>query len=210
VSFPLIQSARTFPRLLRWGASRFCDPNIPHLDRVLLVESGSRRLFEDLLPKLYRAHPEIQTLDLVTCYSGQPAGFDPARGRIFATQDWTGRAARRRLYQILRDNRYSAGAVICSGEPILARWKWALIWQVPAKYLVLNENGDYFWLDRANLRSLKRLAVARSGFSGVGAVTTIGRVLVFPLTLAYLLAYAAWVHLKRHLGPGRRYLTPGR
>ena len=45
----------------------------PVLNRIVLVESGPREIFEKLLPYLYPHCPEI---DLVTCYVGAPPGFD--------------------------------------------------------------------------------------------------------------------------------------
>ena len=87
--------------------------------------------------------------------------------------------------------------MICSGEPIMTKWKWALALRLPVKVLVVNENGDFFWFDRANWRTVRRFVFIRTGLSGGDAVRTIGRILVFPLTLAFLLLYAALIHLRR-------------
>jgi hypothetical protein len=46
----------------------FFTRSVPPLSRVLLVESGSRELFEKLLPVMYQNHPEM-ICDLVTCYA---------------------------------------------------------------------------------------------------------------------------------------------
>jgi hypothetical protein len=37
----------------------------------------------------------------------------------------------------------------------------------------------------------------RAGLTGAAAIPTIARLLFFPLSLAYLLLYAAFVHLRR-------------
>ena len=79
----------------------------------------------------------------------------------------------------------------------MTKWKWGLALRLPVKVLVVNENGDFFWFDRANWRTVRRFVFIRTGLSGGDAVRTIGRVLVFPLTLAFLLLYAAFVHLRR-------------
>jgi hypothetical protein len=79
----------------------------------------------------------------------------------------------------------------------MTKWKWALAFRLPVKVLILNENGDYFWLDRSNWAIIRRFTLLRAGLSGGDAVHTIGRILVFPLTLAYLLLYAAVIHLRR-------------
>jgi hypothetical protein len=79
----------------------------------------------------------------------------------------------------------------------MTKWKWMLAFRLPGKLFILNENGDYFWVDRGNLGILVHFALYRMGLAGAGAVMTIGRVVLFPLSLAYLLAYAGAVHWKR-------------
>ena len=41
--------------------------------------------------------------------------------------------------------------VICAAEPIMTKWKWWLGNKLPAKTFIINENGDYFWLDRLRI-----------------------------------------------------------
>ena len=43
----------------------------PRLDRIVLVESGPREIFEKLLPYLY---PHCPAIDLVTCYVRRASG----------------------------------------------------------------------------------------------------------------------------------------
>ena len=56
--------------------------------RVLLVESGARFLFEELIPGIYERQPGLERLDVLTCYPGAPRGFDatphPPGGRAAA------------------------------------------------------------------------------------------------------------------------------
>jgi len=170
---------------------------IPNFERVLLVESGSRALFEELLPGLYPVHPEIERIDLVTCFPGVPKGYDASRGKVYRVTDYAGRAGRKRLFAELRANGYSAAGIICSGEAIMTKWKWVIAARVPCKFFVLNENGDYFWLDYSNAGTIKHFALYRAGLAGADAVPTIARILLFPFTFTYLLAYAAAVHLRR-------------
>jgi hypothetical protein len=186
--------------LLRWGTLRHSlSWRIPYFDRVLLIESGSRYLYENLLPGLYASHPELQRLDVLTCFQGAPRGFDAARGDVYHVQNWQGRARRKLLYEGLRDKHFTAIGMICSGEPIMTRWKWTLAVMVPSKYFLLNENGDYVWFDRTNWRTLAHFALFRMGLAGADAVSTLGGILFFPFTFAYLLSYAAWAHLRRKL-----------
>ena len=79
----------------------FFRRRIPPLNRVLLVESGSRHLAEYLLPILRRDWDPGLIVDLVTCYSGLPAGFPP-EARTFPIQRYRGRAGRSQLYGELR------------------------------------------------------------------------------------------------------------
>jgi hypothetical protein len=190
----------TVLHLLRTGGiRRYLDTTIPAFHRVLLIESGSRHLIEHLLLGLYQHHPEIELVDVVTCYPGQPLNLDTAKGTVYRTTDWLGRERRRYLYQVLRDRNYSVVGMICSGEPIMTRWKWALWWQVPGKYFLLNENGDYVWFDRSQWKVLRHFALFRIGLSGPDAWTTIGNLLLFPAAVLYLLVYAGAVHMRRRL-----------
>lgn len=171
---------------------------LPSFSRVLLVESGSRQLLEDLLSGLYDVHPGMNA-DLVTCYAGLPLKFDASRGKVFRVTDYNGPAARKRLYAELAANRYDVVGIICSAEPIMVKWKWSLATSLRAKLFILNENGDYFWFDRGHWSSIRHFLLFRAGLSGAGAVRTIGRLILFPLTLLYLILYAATVHLRRQL-----------
>jgi hypothetical protein len=164
----------------------------PNLNRVLLVESGSRFILE----KYIAANCPNASIDLVTCYAGAPKDFN---GPIFRVQDYTTPEARQALYQELKRNSYDCIGILCTGEPIMTKWKWMLAAQVPAKAFVINENADWFWLQYANWRNIWGFIAYRAGMSGAGAVTTPLRLLLFPFALAYLLFYAASLHLRKAL-----------
>ncbi len=164
--------------------------------RILLVESGSRDITERLLPLLARIHSE--PIDLVTCFPGVPAGLPPGT-TVYRTGDYRGPSARSRLYRELRARRYALLGILCSAEPIMNRWKWALVLRVPAKVFIVNENADYFWLDYAHTGTLLHFASLRWGLTGIGGLRTIARLALFPFALAWLLTYAAWVHSRRKL-----------
>lgn len=174
----------------------FFSKRIPAFSRVLLIESGSRQLFEDLLNGLYEVHPEM-TADLLTCYGGAPEHFRADRGRVYNVNEYPGQAGRQRLIADLAGNGYTVAGIICSGEPVMFKWKWMLAWRLPAKIFILNENGDYFWLDRGNWPTIRYFLLFRAGLSGAGAVRTLTRLLLFPFTLLYLILFAAMVHLRR-------------
>lgn len=165
--------------------------------RILFVESGSRSLAEVMLGHMTEWNVDC-ALDLVTCYGGLPMGFDPAT-EVFRVTDYPGKEGRNRLLKLLRQRDYAYVGIICSTEPIMLWWKWFLALRIPAKLFIVNENGDYFWLNRDNLASVRAFALERSGLTGAGAVRTLGRLLAFPFALLYLLMYAFTVHARRRL-----------
>ena len=173
----------------------FFTRGVPPFDRVLLVESGSRELLESLMPGLHQIYPNMHA-DLVTCFAGIPAGH---RGDVFRVTDYAGPEGRKRLYRILAERKYSIVGIICSGEPVMTKWKWVLAARIPAKLFVLNENGDYFWVQWSEWKTIRHFVLFRAGLSGAGAVTTIARLVLFPFMLLYLIGYAAVVHARRRL-----------
>ena len=176
----------------------FFSRAVPPFSRVLLVESGSRHLFEKLLPTLYANHPGMQC-DLVTCYAGAPDAFRADQGTLYRVTDYPAGPARQRFYQNLAAVNYNILGIICSAEPIMTKWKWMLAARLPAKVFVLNENGDYFWLDHGHLAVIRYFILYRAGLTGSGAVRTLARVALFPFSLLYLILYAITVHLRRSL-----------
>jgi len=174
----------------------FFSRHTPEFTRVLLVESGSRYIFDNLLPGLRGIYGDNLHVDLVTCFTGQPADL-PASSKIYRVWDYPDPAARQRLLSELRSNGYSVCGIICSGEPLMTKWKWWLAFKIPAKIFVLNENGDYYWFDYSNWRMMLHFTLFRAGLTGADSVTTLSRLLLFPVTLCYLLLYAAVVHLRR-------------
>lgn len=169
----------------------------PGFDRPLLIESGSRTLLEEFIPWIYANYGSASRIDVVTCYAGAPCALNPATAGVYHVTDYPGPEGRRRLLAELRQRNHTVLVMICSGEPIMTKWKWWLAWKLPLKALLLNENGDFFWFDRSQWRLILHFALFRAGLTGEGAAARLAQLLLFPLTLAYLLLYAAWVHLRR-------------
>jgi hypothetical protein len=168
----------------------------PPLTRILLIESGSRSLLEGLVSHLRATGgPEIP-IDLVTCYAGLPAGFGP-ESIIYRVSDYASPEGRKELLRRLRNQGYSIAGMICSAEPIMTKWKWWIALRIPAKVLILNENGDYFWVNRAQAGIIREFVLIRSGLAGAGAIRTIGRLLIFPFSVLFLLLYASTAHAGR-------------
>ncbi|MBZ5728202.1 MAG: hypothetical protein LAP87_24850 [Acidobacteriia bacterium] len=176
----------------------------PEATAILLVESGSRGIVEGLVGGLRASWGEGVPIHLVSCFATLPEGFDSATTRVYRVGDYRGRQARGKLYRELAGNRYSHLGIVCSGEPLMTKWKWALALRLRAKIFVVNENGDYFWLDRRHLGNVGRFVLFRAGLEGAGAVRTIVRVVTFPFTFLYLLLYATVVHARRALRGGYR------
>ena len=168
----------------------------PPATAILLVESGSRGILERLIPGLQSSWGKQAPVDLVTCYATLPAGFPPST-RLFRVADYRGSQGRGRLYRELAGNRYSHLGILCSAEPLMTKWKWMLAARIPAKVFVINENADYFWLDRMHLAPAWGFVMLRTGLAGAGAVRILARIFSFPFTLLYLLLYAAAVHTRR-------------
>jgi len=154
-------------------------------------------LIEGIVNGLRQTYGSEIFIDLVTCYPGLPNGFRPESTVVYRVTDYRGRAARTRLYGELKRNRYSVLGMICSAEPVMTKWKWVLAAQLPAKVFILNENGDYFWVDWGHWSVIRHFALFRAGLAGAGAVRTLGRLALFPFTLLFLLCYAAITHLAR-------------
>jgi hypothetical protein len=173
---------------------------VPEISRLLLVESGSRHITGIVVPRFRAQFGDGIPIDLVTCFPGAPQGF----AHIYNVNDYRGRERRLSLTRELRANGYAAAGVVCSREPFLSTWKWALAAALPAKLLVINENGDYFWLDRAHWSHIRRFLKHRAGFADAGIVRAAARVAAFPFLFLYLVLYAAAVHFRRALYRGLR------
>lgn len=176
----------------------FLSRRDPPLTRLLLIESGSRSLIEGILPHLRTVWGAEAAVDLVTCYAGTPKGFGP-EAIVYRVTDYGSPRRRRELIRLLRSRRYSIAGMICSGEPIMTKWKWLIALRVPARIFILNENGDYFWLHRTSIAAIRRFSLVRLGLSGAGAIRTVGRLILFPFSLLFLLLYAFAAHSGRFM-----------
>jgi hypothetical protein len=176
----------------------------PQGTRILLIESGSRSLMESTVPLLLDTWAGDYQMDLVTCYGGIPASL-PADTRVFRVHDYPTPERRQDLIRELRSRDYAYMGLICSAEPIMTKWKWLLALRVPAKAFIINENGDYFWLNRENHAVVREFALVRAGLSGAGAGRTLARLAVFPFAVIYLLLYALSAHARRALRRGLQH-----
>ncbi|MEP7353205.1 MAG: hypothetical protein ABI824_08250, partial [Acidobacteriota bacterium] len=119
--------------------------------------------------------------------------------RVFNVNDYDGGKGRERLLGELRERQYPMVAILCSAEPIMTWWKWWLGAKLPSKILIINENGDFFWLDYARFDVIRQFVVTRVGLAGGAAVPALIRIVFFPAILVFLLMYAVTVHARRRL-----------
>lgn len=182
---------------------RYLTARCPDIRRVLLVESGSRPVLEAAISKMRGSFGADVALDVITCYPGIPGALGPG-SRVWRTQDHASGAGRVRILNELQATGATVLAIVCSGEPIMTRWKWWLAWKLPMKVLLINENGDSFWLDRVHVRMLWRMVLTRLGLSGALAGRTMARVAMLPFVILYLLLYATVVHARRALRVERK------
>jgi len=182
---------------------RYITAACPQIRRMLLVESGSRAGLEKAIPKLRDTFGAETIFDLVTCHSGAPAGVGDD-GRVWRTQDHTTSGAKAGLLREIRSSGSTVVAILCSDEAIMTRWKWWLAWRLASKVLIVNENGDFFWLDTTNLRTIAHFVKIRMGVDSELGAITVARLAVLPFAVAYLLLYASVIHARR---AWRRALT---
>jgi hypothetical protein len=173
----------------------------PQGTRILLIESGSRALMEHTTALLIDTWATAYRFDLLTCYGGLPTGF-PEGGDIFRVHDYPTPERRQELIRELQSRDYAYLGLICSAEPIMTKWKWLIALRVPAKVFIINENGDYFWLNRENASVVREFALVRAGLYGSDAIHTIARLLAFPFAVLYLLLYALAAHARRAVRRG--------
>jgi hypothetical protein len=140
-------------------------------------------------------------IDLVSCYATLPEGFPPET-RLYRVADYRGAEGRGRLCRELARNGYSHAGIVCSAEPLMTKWKWMLAARLPAKVFAINENADYFWLDRLHFANIRDFVLLRTGLAGAGAVRLLARLFSFPFTFLYLILYATTVHARRALRRG--------
>jgi hypothetical protein len=174
----------------------FFRRRVPPCSRLLLIESGSRHLIEKAAAALQSMFGSNIEIDVVTCYVGTPVHVN---GSVYNVNEYGGPAGRNRLLADLTVRGHTIAGILCSAEPIMTKWKWWLAAKLPAKLIIINENGDFFWFDRTNFGVIRQFVAYRMGLTGTSAVPSLVRLVCFPLTLTYLLLYAGTVHFRRKL-----------
>jgi hypothetical protein len=87
--------------------------------------------------------------------------------------------------------------MLCTGDDIMTKWKWAAVLRVPAKVMIVNESADTFWLDRGHIRELRGMARDRIGSAWLLPLEIAYQVIALPFTIFILVGFAAVVHGRR-------------
>jgi hypothetical protein len=193
---------------------RFFQSAAPSARDILLIESGSQVIFRRGLATIRRSFPEAR-LHLLTCWPDPPPGPFASLHRV---RDYTSRRNKLRLLRSFRKQPVDVLAILCSKEPVLFSWKMLALLLIPAKALILNENGDFLWLDWQNREAVRQFLHTRWGIFHQEMFLTFLRALAFPFTVLFLLAHAAWLYGRRWRrlllwkirgdGPGRERTRP--
>ena len=180
---------------MRWVLSR----HIPPVTKLLLVESGPRAIAEKVIIRFRKLYGEELPIDLLTCLPSDPPGLtaNGVQSEVFRVINCHDRRTRWRLLRRIRAKRHPVTAIICADSPILGPWKMAALALFPSKFLIINENADFFWLDRGHRSAVKQFLLHRTGLLEGSAPQKVAAILVFPFAFAYLLAYAFVVHAVR-------------
>ena len=178
----------------------FLTGRLPKVNSILLVESGSRGLIEGADSRAcVKAGASRSSIDLVTCYSTLPKGFEAHNTRVYRVGDYRGtRRPRAALPGTGEEPVWSAGNHLLrrSGDG-----------QVEVGAGPAHSGEDFhhqrerrlFLAGPLHLGPLRRFVLFRSGLAGSGAVRTLVRLISFPFTLLYLLLYATSAHARRAL-----------
>ena len=176
----------------------------PSFGSVLLIESGPRTVADQFLTYLYDIK-QSNRVDVLTCYGGSPSSFDSNRGVVRSVHEPAARQNRSKFIRDLSAESYDLVALLCTGSPILEKWKWMIALRTPARLIVVNESAKYFGLDiwnlgTARLMLLKRLnpfSDSSLGSFAEAAAANLFDLLLMPFVFLYLLIDTAAIHLRR-------------
>lgn len=176
---------------------RYLFGNFPGTEDVLLIESGSPEVGLRVVEKIRKHFPDARyhllTWRPETTGAHHSAGYQS----IFRASDFpTGMEKARLLFSLARRG-WRVLAILCTGEPLLRRWKLLALVIFPSKVLVANENADFFWLDWAHRRNLRQFLAVRWGVNRDEIAATAARALLFPFTLLFLLLTALYLYTRR-------------
>lgn len=171
----------------------FFRRRIPATSDILMIESGSPEVAQRALARIRTLFPDAR-YHLCTC---QPDAPNASYTSVFRATDYPTTWKKLGLLSSFCRQGWNILVILCTGEPILLRWKIMALAMLPSKVLIVNEHADFFWLDWENRRTLRKLASIRWGVNLEEFFDTLLRALVFPVTLLILLVTAGHLYLRR-------------
>ena len=172
---------------------RYFFGSFPGSRDVLLIESGSRDVGARVLGKIRAFFPDAR-YHLLTCWPDVPSNLYRS---VFLASDYPSSLEKIRLLVSLARRRWRVLAILCTGEPVLWRWKLLALALFPSKVLIVNENADFFWLDWTHRRQVRQFLAVRWGVNRDEIASTALRLLIFPFTFAFLLLTALYLYARR-------------
>jgi len=184
----------------------FFRRRFPGADDVLLIESGSPEVARRALVRI-RDHFPRARYHALTCWpeTAQESRLAPEGPyqSVFHAADYPSGWEKLRLLLSLARRKWRVLAILCTGEPMLWRWKMLAVALLPSKVLIVNENADFFWVDWTHRRQVRQFLAVRWGVNRDEITATALRALVFPFTLIFLILTALYLYARRW----RRLLT---
>src|SRR3990172_1686617 len=110
----------------------FLRGKIPAARDVLVIESGSPEGTRRALGGIRRIFPDAR-YHLLTCWPDPPPDLF---ADVFRAADYPSGWEKVRLLVSFARRRWRVLAILCTGEPILSRWKILALALLPAKVLV--------------------------------------------------------------------------
>jgi hypothetical protein len=171
----------------------FFRRKIPAASDILMIESGSPEVARRALERIRNLFPGAR-YHLCTCQADAP---NASYTSVYRAADYPTAWKKLGLLSSFCRRGWNILVILCTGEPILLRWKIMALAMLPSKVLIVNEHADFFWLDWENRRTLRKLASIRWGVNLEEFFATLLRAIVFPITLLILLVTAGLLYSRR-------------
>ena len=170
------------------------------LDRVLLIESGTREAGELILSRL-AGKAGGAGMHLLTCYDTPPLALSQFQNaECFSVHAPEAVRDRAKYARQLARGPYDAVIVLATGSGVLSKWKWLVALQTASRLVLADEDGAWFFVTLRNPAPLLVLALRLLRVGTVPElVVAFFRMLSVPFVLAYLVAFAIAVHVRRAL-----------
>lgn len=189
------------------------SPAKPHLQKVLLIESGPRETGEKAVSELYRLG--VEQLDVLTCYAGPPEAFDATRGESLSIHSDEAHGNRGLFISNLCARPYTSVVVMWVGSGVLRKWAVVIGGRTLRRLSIMDCDIELVPVRASAWRPLLLAAgKAINPLSNVdlqwglsdSLLSRAVEVLLAPFQFGFLLAFTAWVHIRRFLRLSLRHM----